>query len=774
MTCCSSASFVPAPDAALDSGQRVNFTFGMVLGVDDFRQEHRYLAARDEHLLRQLIGYGVSSGLDVVAIVDPIDPTKVELRVAPGVALLPDGKLVGVRQEQCASLDGWLAGPNSKDASGTFPVYVVLRAAERSGTPVPIPGEPCRDESALQADSRIADSFSLDFTWNVPASHEDDALRSFAAWLRQIPVHAEPLPVPELAGFEKAVEDAVGAAIVAGWPSSIAPPLAVTPQPAVAADLVIPHARYAEFINAAFAVWTRRLRGRYLARHGPVPAAEEGAESGLLLAAIDCTLSAGQLSALGEVRLLGRPQLIHQRLLQEWLLDRPDDAPRDAHYVLGRSDPRLPNAQDLHAVFTDAPRRMVCVARENGDGVLRPAVLWPGEAPDQQPADYYGPQMPSPIPVHDGGTGQSTSPEPGQLLVGAPVASPAAEPAFVLGNLQGALHDGVDGTQVANIVVDPASQAPNLLLDTAQDIDAGASPTFAGLTVDGELDAGSLSLTNGADIGGTLTVAGATTFDGLFTANGGITASSLALPTLASAIVAAAADGQLIPATRWDGDEGNLAGNATYYYAPAQGHAVRIADGGTGLTDAPARGQLLIGNELAGFTLGSLVGADGERNVTVAATATGLGVDTVQDLHVAAEPTFAGLFLTDLPDLPATHALGWHSEKRAVVLTGRQANGRQVHVFATPDDFLKAIEQFRELGAADQVLVYGNDKALRSAVPAPRGDGQMLIIKTLPNAGSIILESGLLDVGFIGLEAGQSVTLIASVVLERWLLIGRS
>jgi hypothetical protein len=55
--------------------------------------------------------------------------------------------------------------------------------------------------------------------------------------------------------------------------------------------------------------------------------------------------------------------------------------------------------------------------------------------------------------------------------------------------------------------------------------------------------------------------------------------------------------------------------------------------------------------------------------VTVAATATGLSVDTVQDLHVAAAPTFAGLFLTDLPDLPATHTLGWHSEKRAVVLT---------------------------------------------------------------------------------------------------------
>jgi hypothetical protein len=54
------------------------------------------------------------------------------------------------------------------------------------------------------------------------------------------------------------------------------------------------------------------------------------------------------------------------------------------------------------------------------------------------------------------------------------------------------------------------------------------SPTFAGLTIDGEVDAGSLSVANGAGIGGTLTVTGAMTVNGLFTANGGITASSFA------------------------------------------------------------------------------------------------------------------------------------------------------------------------------------------------------------------------------------------------------
>jgi hypothetical protein len=102
MGCCSGYNFAPAPDAALDPNQRVNFTFGMVLGVDDFRQEHAFLAARDERALRELIGYGAITGLDVTTAVTG---SQVEVRVAPGLALLPDGKLVGVATDQCARLD---------------------------------------------------------------------------------------------------------------------------------------------------------------------------------------------------------------------------------------------------------------------------------------------------------------------------------------------------------------------------------------------------------------------------------------------------------------------------------------------------------------------------------------------------------------------------------------------------------------------------------------------------------------------------------------------
>lgn len=816
MSCCSGSSFTPAPDAALDVGKRVNFTFGMVLGVDDFRQEHSYLAARDMRALRETIGYGVVSGLDVSS--DPLPPSDaaaVSVRVTPGLALLPDGNLVGVAADQCASLTDWLAGANKKavDASGDFSVYVVLRFAENAGTPVPIPGEPCRDESSLQADSRIADSFSLDFSWQAPASSEDDALRSFAAWLRTVPVHAAPASAPDIAAFQKAVEDAVSKAIADGWPTSLKPPLAATPA-ATASALVIPQARYAEYITAAFDVWVRRLRATYQAKHGPVPPAEAAAENGLLLAAIDVTLTAGQFAKLLGVRWLGRAQLAHLRLLQEWLLTKGEDAPRDAHYVLGKADPRLPRAQDLHAAFEPAARRLARVDIKGGDGLLQPATVWPGDG--VVPADYYGPGMSAPIPVGDGGTGQSAEPAPGQLLVGAPAA--VSTRAFVLGDLKGATHSsGGDATE-SNIRVDVTSAAPDILLDTVQDIDPQASPSFAGLSVSGAVAAGSLAI------------------DGL-----------------AAGVVGSDSSGKLLAAKRWDGAEANIAGEPSYYYAPGQGHAVRIADGGTGLSARPAalqvlvgrndnpatpayvlatlqagsnvelalnkvissppgprplrreewtlsinakggsdlalplvakqggtgqekvpdKGQLLIGDGNGAFALGNVVAAGSGLNLTVESGADAITLNTVQDLHPKAVPTFDDLRLENPPESKATHALAWNSETRAVVRSALP--GRGVRVLKTSKDFPRKPDDLLAMNPVDQLLVYAADIAVKTALPPPAIDGQLLIIKVLPNAGSVVVEdNGSVDLGAVGLEKGQSLSVVASLAIGKWLVVGRS
>ncbi|WP_085314802.1 hypothetical protein [Derxia lacustris] len=630
MGCCTGYNFAPAPDAALDPAQRVNFSFGMVLGVDDFRQEHAYLAARDERALRELIGYGAITGLGVSTAVTG---TQVEVRIAPGLALLPDGKLVGVAVDQCARLDEWLAGPGKEGASGktgAASVYVVLRAVEVTGTPVPIPGEPCRDEDSLVADSRIADSFALDFAWTPPAQTEDAALRTFAAWLRRVEVRDAPVPAPELADFQAAVETQVKAAIANAAAAFANPPLSATPapdpdpQPDEGPRLVIPRERYAEFIAAAFDVWTRRLRADAMAHFGPVPAAEDTAEAGLLLAAIDIALDAGNLQFPAEAadtavaRWLGRAELVHLRLLQEWLITNVEnDAPREATYVLGRFDARLPNAQALdldfsahdHALtridFIDAPTLDDPTARK---AVLHPAVKWPGTADsDVGGPDYYGPGMSAPIPVSDGGTGQSAAPERGQLLVGVPV-SDAGPAHFELGRLVPVTHTptGTDAL-TQNLVVDVDSAAPDILIDTVQNLGPLDSPEFAGLTVTGALAADSLAVTGDGSFGGTLAVTGDASLGSTLAVTGDATVGGALAVTGATslggelAVTGAASVGGGLAVT---GDE-SVGGTLSVTGATSLGSGVTVTGdiGASGAlavgTDASVGGALTLGTPLA-------------------------------------------------------------------------------------------------------------------------------------------------------------------------------
>ena len=64
MGCCNELA-TPLETAVFDATQHVNFAKGMVLGVDDFRQEFAYLSGRDQWLARDAIGYGTASGLRV-------------------------------------------------------------------------------------------------------------------------------------------------------------------------------------------------------------------------------------------------------------------------------------------------------------------------------------------------------------------------------------------------------------------------------------------------------------------------------------------------------------------------------------------------------------------------------------------------------------------------------------------------------------------------------------------------------------------------------------
>lgn len=582
MGCCSGTDFTPAADAAPDASQRVHYSFGMVLGVDDFRQEHAWLAGRDARALREAIGYGVLAGLDV-------QPGQggLELRVEPGLALAPDGRLVAVTAAQCARLDRWLAGAGRQDpvTAGARTLYVVLGFDEQTGTPVPIPGEPCRDESAQQADSRWSDGFALALSWEAPPATEDRALRQYADWLHALPVHdTPPAGAVSVAQFVQAIEDLVGPQL---GNATLPPPPARTP---AGQDLVLPRDGHAAYLAAAFDLWTRRLRLQHLAHHGPVQQADGrgSAETTLLLASVALELdAAGALvdpSAVA-VQPAGRP-LLHLQMLQQWLLSAPaDQAPHDARYVLGCADPRLGRAQNLLADFfprglKPAGRQALAKAPEAGPMARVDRVLGPGRdelhaelAPavkyaGQAGADYYGPGMAAPIPVADGGTGQAATPADGQLLVG-------NGGHFTPAHLLAAQSDGHPAS--LSVTHGPATQ-PDLTLDTVQPLHPEAQPTFAALTLSGPGP-----LPDPAVPVAALRVSGGSQTD------------TLRITSLAQTLLAADAEHRVAAARRWDGGALDTEDQPPYYYAPGQGAPVRLQDGGTGLATPPRPLQLLVG-----------------------------------------------------------------------------------------------------------------------------------------------------------------------------------
>jgi hypothetical protein len=338
--------------APLDPTKHVNYTLGMVLGVDDFDQEFAYLSGRDRWLARELGGYGTIWGLRVGIESDEVKGPRVN--VAPGVAVSPCGQLVCVTPAQCAYLNDWLSAHEqearallSSPPSTTLPLHVVLCYRECPTDDVPIPGEPCRTEDTLSAPSRVKDDFRLELRLEAPRQPEEDAVRDFVAWLRQIPV-VEGVGSP-LADLLKAIQSAAEVAVhgLESPPSS--PPSSPPESPldfllgAPPPGLEIPAAEAADYFRAALGLWVTELRPAL--RHslpgcekgaGGVcgcgcdgstgPAGEPCAEDVVLLGTIDLpvlTTAEGDLVAadtgwwVDEAR---RPYLLHTRLLQELLL----------------------------------------------------------------------------------------------------------------------------------------------------------------------------------------------------------------------------------------------------------------------------------------------------------------------------------------------------------------------------------------------------------------------------------------------------------------------
>ena len=331
------SSFAPSalPQVAPpDPTKHVNYSLGMVLGVDDFTQEYANLSGHDNRVVRDLIGYGVIAGLHVTIDVDAERGPRVQ--VAPGEAVTPSGRLVCISPTQCAYLNDWLAANLQEvEALGSPPpstlqLAVVACYRECPTDDVPIPGEPCRTDSELMAPSRLAEGFSLELRLAPVPQLEEDAVCDFVAWVRALPVVDGAGP-----GVDVFLETLRTAAALEGSPPASPPGLLDFLLSSPPVGIAIPRDEASEYIGALFRFWVEELRPRLRSADG----AECGCGCGgvgeldpdadcITLAELEVPLAVDGISGaivVGDtpdvvVDDTTRPTLLHVRMLQEWLL----------------------------------------------------------------------------------------------------------------------------------------------------------------------------------------------------------------------------------------------------------------------------------------------------------------------------------------------------------------------------------------------------------------------------------------------------------------------
>ncbi|OGW36638.1 MAG: hypothetical protein A2X58_09325 [Nitrospirae bacterium GWC2_56_14] len=319
-----------------DPAKHVNFTQGMILGVDEFVQEFTYLSGRDQWINRDLMGYGTVSGLSVNAPVkknkDNIDETWVE--VSAGSAVSPRGLMIRVPRAQCANLTDWLAKQDENtlneklegSPSNTLPVYVTLAYTDCLTDDVPIPGEPCRSEDELEAPSRLKDGFVLELSLDPPAQCEEDALRKYVQWLADSIHLTADASAPDVESFRRAIRDAVH--------------IASPPCPALEFGISSPPTNFtinvgelSTYLRAAFLLWVTEFRPYWkIEPNEPGPgcgetasasqASEETVPNKVLLARLEVPMTGNEPGGEVTINEDNRPYLLHLRMLQEWMLCR--------------------------------------------------------------------------------------------------------------------------------------------------------------------------------------------------------------------------------------------------------------------------------------------------------------------------------------------------------------------------------------------------------------------------------------------------------------------
>lgn len=320
--CCTSAA---SDTALLSPNKRVNYTFGMVLGVDDFRQEQEHFEWK--HRLSNLLlhGSGTVCGLKVTKEAAGAD---VDVRIAPGYAISPHGRWIWVERALCARLGEWIVKTGQQQSPppspGQHTAYVKLCYAECPTDIVPIAGAPCASEADTRAASRILETARAEFSWERPDRHVEWHHREFGELLHRVEVVEETLSPDDSARFLEAVRDF---ARVTDTSPPMSPPIDCRdpehhPQsfdsPPVSPDtgrFHLSEATACDTIREALTIWVTEVcphMDRHLAEC-------QKDDDCILLACVHFRLDGAGLLVAGSVRVedCERPVIVSDRLKQE-------------------------------------------------------------------------------------------------------------------------------------------------------------------------------------------------------------------------------------------------------------------------------------------------------------------------------------------------------------------------------------------------------------------------------------------------------------------------
>lgn len=184
---------VSLAQGTLSPDMRVNYEFGLVLGVNEFRQEQLYFLHKDYLHNRALHGYGTVAGLQVIP--EAAGGGDVKLTVTPGIGIDQCGRAFVVRNPQCAFLSAWFErqqeNPDASLQPGAKRLYVVATYDECPDALVSIAGQPCSSSQQNQVASRIRDSFQIALRWVPPAMPTWDAIQCFTELMADVRIEPD-------------------------------------------------------------------------------------------------------------------------------------------------------------------------------------------------------------------------------------------------------------------------------------------------------------------------------------------------------------------------------------------------------------------------------------------------------------------------------------------------------------------------------------------------------------------------------------------------------